>query len=52
MVKFLLMIKYSSDNLLNEMKNFMAIIPQSTSVLEDTILNNIILSDEYKRRKI
>ena len=41
----------SSDNLLNEMKNFVAIIPQSASVLEDTILNNIILGDEYNEEK-
>ena len=41
----------SSDNLLNEMKNFVAIIPQTASVLEDTILNNIILGDEYNEEK-
>ena len=39
--------KINNDNLLNEMKNFVAIIPQTASVLEDTILNNIVLGDDY-----
>ncbi len=42
----------NSDNLLNEMKNFVAIIPQTASVLEDTISNNIILGDIYDQKKL
>lgn len=38
-----------SEALLEEMKNFVAIIPQTASILEDTILNNIILGDYYDK---
>ena len=34
------------------MKNFVAIIPQTASVLEDTISNNIILGDIYDQKKL
>ena len=44
--------KISSDTLLSEMKNFVAIIPQTASVLEDTISNNIILGDSYDQKKL
>lgn len=39
----------SHETLLEEMKNFVAIIPQVASILEDTILNNIILGDYYDK---
>jgi len=42
----------NNDNLLNEMKNFVAIIPQSASILEDSILNNITLGDNYDKEKL
>ena len=40
-----------SDVLLDEMKNFVAIIPQTASVIEDSILNNIVLGDNYDPKK-
>ena len=35
--------------LLEEMKNFVSIIPQMSSIIEDTIVNNIILGDYYDK---
>ncbi|OUX37089.1 MAG: hypothetical protein CBE33_04075 [Candidatus Pelagibacter sp. TMED273] len=43
--------KINEKNLLNEIKNLVAIIPQSASLLEDTILNNIILGDKFDKEK-